>query len=81
MTHPTPTLPAPVSGDQRPAEHFTRLWPTAPGRPADAPFFLIAVSPVRLLALGLLWATFSPGRFLIGVAAVLALVTVALIVL
>ena len=63
-------------------EHFTRLWPTnAPGRPADAPVFLAAVSPLRVLALAVLWATSSPGRLLIGLAVAVALAAVLLIVL
>ena len=81
MSHPSPTLPASVDTVDRPAEHFTRLWPTAAGRPADAPFFLALMSPARALALGLLWATSSPGRFVSIAAAVLVLVAVALIAL
>jgi hypothetical protein len=64
----------------RPAEHYTQLWPTPAGQPANAPLFLLAVSPLRLLALGTLWATSSPGRFLISVVA-LALAAVLLIAL
>jgi hypothetical protein len=72
-------MTAPV--DNR-SEHFTRLWPTcAPGRPADAPFFLAAVSPLRVLALAVLWATSSPGRLLVGLAVVAVLVAVLLIAL
>jgi hypothetical protein len=63
-------------------EHFTRLWPTsAPGRPADAPLFLAAVSPLRLLALAVLWVTSSAGRLVIGLTAAAALAVVLLIVL
>jgi len=65
----------------RTTQHFTRLWPTcAPGRPADAALFLAAMSPVRALALGVLWATSSPARLLVGLAAV-AVVAVLLIAL
>jgi hypothetical protein len=39
------------------------------------------MSPVRALALGVLWATSSPGRLLVGLAAVAAVVAVHLIAL
>ena len=61
--------------------HFTRLWPAAEGRAPEAPLFLAAVSPLRLLALAVLWATSSPGRFLCGLAVVVALAAVAAVVL
>lgn len=71
--------PAPTTG--HPADHFARLWPSTPGLPSDAPFFLALMSPVRALALGVLWATSSPGRLLVGLAAVAAVVAVLLIAL
>lgn len=80
MSH-TDSLNADVHPTGRNTQHFTRLWPAAEGRPADAALFLAAVSPLRLLALAVLWATSSPGRFLCGLAAVLALVAVAAVVL
>lgn len=65
-----------------PAEHFTRLWPTTtPGLPHDAPYFLALMSPIRALALGVLWATSSPGRLAIGLTATVALAAVLLIAL
>lgn len=80
---PTPFPPVdlhePARPVDHPTEHFTRLWPATPGMHTDAPFFLTLMSPVRALALGVLWATSSPGRFLIGLAAALALVAVLLI--
>lgn len=79
MSHPTartnvrsPVVPA----VDRPDEHFTRLWPTEDGRPADAPLFLLAVAPFRLLALAVLWATASPGRLIVALAAALAVALV-----
>lgn len=73
--------PAPSVEHQPTAEHFTRLWPSTPGLPSDAPFFLALMSPVRALALGVLWATSSPGRLLIGLAVLAAAVAVLLIAL
>ena len=81
MSHQAPTLPTAAHPEDRTAQHFTRLWPAcATGRPADAPLFLAAMSPVRALALGVLWATSSPARLLVGLAAV-AVVAVLLIAL
>lgn len=60
---------------------FTRLWPTAPDSPAEAPFFLAAVSPLRAAALGVLWATSSPGRFVTVLGSVLVLLAVFVVVL
>lgn len=76
---PPVDLHEPAQQIDHPAEHFTRLWPATPGMHTDAPFFLALMSPFRALALGVLWATSSPGRFLIGLAAALALVAVLLI--
>lgn len=45
----------------RPDDHFTRLWPVSAER-LDPPLFPLLVLPVRLFALGLLWATATPGR-------------------
>jgi hypothetical protein len=50
----------------RPADHFTRLWPT--GEHTDGAF-LLAMLPVRLAAIALLWATSTPARLLVTVAA------------
>jgi hypothetical protein len=58
----------------RPADHYTRPWPGPAGGP-DA-LFRVAVLPVRLLALGVLWATSSRTRVLVAavlLGAVLAL--------
>ena len=77
MTHTDSRPPL----EQRDTEHFTQLWPAATGRPAEAPFFLAAVSPLRAAALAVLWATSSPGRFVVGLGAVLALVAVLVVVL
>lgn len=66
---------------QRDPEHFTQLWPTAPGSPAEAPLFLAVVSPLRAASLAVLWATSSPGRFVVGLGVVLALVAVLVVVL
>lgn len=74
LHEPTPTV-------EPPAEHFTRLWPGTPGQNSEAPLFLALMSPVRALALGVLWATSSPGRLLIGLGVVLALAAVLLIAL
>jgi len=65
----------------RPSDHFTRLWPSSPHRPTDAPLFLAAMSPLRLAALALLWATSSPGRFVAGLAVAAALVAVLVVAL
>jgi hypothetical protein len=65
--------------DTEASEHFARLWPTEAGRPAEAPLFLAAMSPLRALALAVLWATSSPGRLLVGLAAVAALVAVVVV--
>jgi hypothetical protein len=67
--------------EQRDSGHFTQLWPTATGRPAEAPLFLAAVSPLRAAALAVLWATSSPGRFVAVLGAVLALVAVLVVAL
>ena len=61
----------------RPQVHFTRVW-TASSEDVSLGFRL-AVLPVRLLALSLLWATSSPQRLsvtaaLVSVLAVLLLV-------
>lgn len=82
---PTPLPPAdlhePTPPAEPAAEHFTRLWPGTPGQNSDAPFFLALMSPVRALALALLWATSSPGRLLVGLGLVAALAAVLLIAL
>ena len=65
----------------RAAEHFSRFWPVEPGVAADAPLFLLAVSPLRALALAVLWATSSPGRAVVGLAVLAVLTAVVLIVL
>jgi hypothetical protein len=79
---PTPLPPVDLYETTPPAEHYTRLWPTcAPDRPAEAPFFLALMSPVRALALAVLWATSSPGRLLVGLGVVAALAAVLLIAL
>lgn len=78
---PTPLPPADLREPAPSADHFARLWPSTPGLPSDAPFFLALMSPVRALALGVLWATSSPGRLLVGLAAVAAVVAVLLIAL
>ena len=82
---PTPLPPVdlhePLPSIDHTAEHFTQLWPTPPGRPADAPYFLALMSPIRGLALGVLWATSSPGRLAIGLTATVALAAVLLIAL
>lgn len=81
---PTPLPPLdlhPTPMPDRPAEHFTQLWPGTPGQNSDAPFFLALMSPFRALALSVLWATSSPGRLLLGLGVVAALVTVLLIAL
>lgn len=80
----TPLPPADLhdpAPDTTPAEHFTRLWPGTPGLHSDAPFFLALMSPVRALALGVLWATSSPGRLLVGLAVLAAVAAVLLIAL
>ena len=77
----TDSLNADVHPTGRNSQHFTRLWPKADGRPAEAPLFLAAVSPLRLLALSVLWATSSRGRLLCGLAAVLAVAAVAAVLL
>jgi hypothetical protein len=41
--------------------HFARLWPVPEGGNAPAGF-LLAMLPLRLIALGMLWATSSPRR-------------------
>ena len=58
----------------RPADHFTRLWPTRPDHRPDAPLFLAAMLPLRLAALAVLWLTSSPGRFVVALGLVLAAV-------
>lgn len=82
---PTPLPPVDLHEPTPPAqpapEHFTRLWPGTPGQNPDTPYFLAAMSPVRALALGVLWATSSPGRLLIGLGVVAAVVAVLLIAL
>jgi hypothetical protein len=64
--------------DRMPPDHFSRLWPVPRDMPADAPHFLLLVLPVRVLALGLLWMTAAPGRFVsaLGLVALLALLVV-----
>jgi len=56
----------------RPADHFTRLWPSSPERPRDAAF-LVAMLPVRLAGLLVLWVTSTPHRLIITAAALTAL--------
>ena len=41
--------------------HFARLWPVPQSGNAQAGF-LLAMLPLRLIALGMLWATSSPRR-------------------
>ena len=59
-------------------QHFARLWPVAQSGNAQAGF-LLAMLPLRLVALGILWATSPPRRLAIplvvatGVAACLML--------
>jgi hypothetical protein len=66
--------------DGRPADHFTRLWPTRPGQPgADAPLFLACMLPARLTALALLWVTATPARMVVALAAACALAVLLLI--
>ena len=78
---PTPLPPVDLHDPTPPAEHFTQLWPGTPGQNSDAPFFLALMSPVRALALAVLWATSSPGRLLVGLGVVTALAAVLLIAL
>jgi hypothetical protein len=51
---------------------WTRLWPSEEG---IHPTFRLVTLPIRLLSLGLLWATSTPGRLLVGtsLAAVIAI--------
>ncbi len=70
-----------VGSTAPPSESFTRLWPTSADHPADAPLFLLAVAPVRVAALALLWATSSPGRLAVVLVAVAALFMVVIVLL
>jgi Flp pilus assembly protein TadB len=64
----------------RPADHFTRLWPTRPEQPgADAPLFLACMLPARLAALALLWVTAAPARMVVALAAACALAVLLLV--
>lgn len=57
----------------RPADHYTRLWPSRPDQPTDAPLFLACMLPARLAAHALLWVTSTPGRLVVLLAAACAL--------
>jgi hypothetical protein len=63
----------------RSSEHFTRLWPVRPGQTHDAPLFLALVLPARLAALALLWVTAAPGRLVVLLAALVALIVAVLV--
>ena len=55
---------------------WTRLWP----REEEVhPTFRLVTLPIRLLSLGLLWVTSTPGRLLVGIG-LAALVAIALII-
>ena len=61
----------------RPAEHYTRPWSATS---EDVSFaFRLAVLPVRLLALSVLWATSSPQRLSLAAAVCGAAVLVVLV--
>ena len=49
----------------RSADHFTRLVPVSE---AVGGSFRLAMFPIRLIALGVLWATASPTRLIVTVA-------------
>lgn len=57
---------------QSQAQDWTRLWPHGEG---VHPSFRLVTLPIRLVSLGLLWATSTPGRLLLGIglAAVVAI--------
>lgn len=55
---------------------WTRLWPREEG---VHPTFRLVTLPIRLLSLGLLWATSTPGRLLVGIG-LAAVVAIALII-
>ncbi len=64
----------PVAITSRPSDHFTRLWPARPGGRPDAPLFLAVMLPFRLAALALLWLAATPGRLVVVLTLVLAVV-------
>lgn len=55
---------------------WMRLWPREEAAGAG---FRLATMPIRLVALGLLWATSTPGRLLFGVALAAAVALVIII--
>jgi hypothetical protein len=63
----------------RPPDHYTRIWPTRPEQPTDAPLFLACMLPARLAAHALLWVTATPGRMVVLLAALCALALVLLV--
>jgi hypothetical protein len=63
----------------RPADHYTRLWPSRPDQPSDAPLFLACMLPARLAAHALLWVTSTPGRLAVLFAAASALAALLLL--
>ena len=55
---------------------WTRLWPCEED---IHPTFRLVTLPIRLLSLGVLWATSTPGRLLVGIG-LAAVVAIALII-
>ncbi len=82
--HASPTRVRPVPVElaalpARPADHYTRLWPTRPDQPSDTPLFLAFMLPARLTAHALLWVTATPGRMVVLLAALCALAVLLLV--